>query len=103
MTTKNCPLCSTEIHGDPQHCPCCQNGLRGARLNKVGRFVMFVLPASLVVLVIVLINLFLQVPDILGQTASEWGFLALKIASAIAGWFAFFWLIGQLEFLVTTE
>ncbi|WP_274644576.1 hypothetical protein [Pseudomonas serbica] len=103
MATVTCPECKTELRNDPQHCPYCQCGLREPRLNKVGRFVMIAVPTSLVILVIAVVNFFLQVPVLADQTLGEWAILALKCVGSIAAWGAFFWLIGCLEFLCANE
>lgn len=103
MATVTCPLCKAEFRNDPQHCPWCQCGLREPRLNKVGRFVMMAVPTSLVILLIVLINFFIQVPVISDQTLLEWGILALKCVGAVVAWWVFFLFIGCLEFLCANE
>jgi hypothetical protein len=69
----------------------------------VGRFVMMAVPTSLVILLIVLINFFIQVPVISDQTLLEWGILALKCVGAVVAWWVFFLFIGCLEFLCANE
>lgn len=103
MKTKKCPMCGTEVINDPQHCPICQCGLRDPRLNKVGKAVLILVPASMIILLIVLVRFFMQVPDLSEQSVSEWAILLSKCGVAMVVWYAVFKLIAQLEFLVTLE
>lgn len=103
MKTKKCPMCGTEVLKDPQHCPFCQCGLRDPRLNKVGKAVLVLVPTSIIILLIVLVRFFMQVPDLSEQNVSEWAVLLSKCGAAVVVWYLVFKLIAQLEFLVTTE
>ena len=86
MSTRNCPNCRTQIAGDPQACPYCQNGLREGRLNLPGRMIFWLVLGGTLLALIALVYLvwgWFQFPD---KSLSSNVFLILKICGVAILW-----------------
>jgi hypothetical protein len=103
MKEKTCPNCNTKVFNDPQHCPACQSGLRQPRLNLPGRIVMFLVPLTILALVLAIIYFIWQFVALPDKNAHEFFYLCAEICVSGAVWRVVLWLIAQFEFLVTTK
>lgn len=97
MKTRTCPNCRSEITGDPQACPYCQNGLREGRMNLPGRMIFWLVLGGSLLAVIALVYLvwgWYLSPD--KSLASDF-FLALKIGGVAILWYIAFFVAQVLE------
>jgi hypothetical protein len=97
MTTRTCPNCRTEIFGDPQACPYCQNGLREGRMNLPGRMIFWLVLGGTLLAVIALVYLvwgWFVSPD---KSLSSGFFLFLKVGGVGVLWFIVFQVAQVLE------
>lgn len=97
MKTRTCPNCRSEIIGDPQACPYCQNGLREGRMNLPGRLIMWLVLGGSLLAILGLVYLgwgWYESPD---KSLSSSIFLILKIGGIAIVWYIVFFVAQVLE------
>lgn len=97
MKARTCPNCRTEINGDPQACPYCQNGLREGRLNLPGRMIFWLVLGGSLLAIIALVYLVFGWFTSQDKSLLSAFFLILKVGGVGILWYIAFFVAQMLE------